>query len=59
MGGQEGGMSSDQEKFAMQEAANEFMSLAENRDRIKDLIGRGNRFNINIDELRQFNSRLS
>ena len=59
MAGQDGGMSSDQEKFAMQEAANEFMDLAENRDRIKDLLGRGQRFNVNIDEVRQFNSRLS
>jgi len=35
------GMSADQEKFAMQETANEFMSLPENRGRIKDMIGRG------------------
>ena len=43
----------------MQEAANEFMSLAENRDRIKDIIGRGQRFNVNIDEVRQYNQGLS
>ena len=53
------GMSADQEKFQMQETANEFMSLPENRTRIKDLIGRGQRFNVNIDEVRQFNPRLS
>ena len=52
-------MSADQEKFAMQETANEFMSLPENRGRIKDMIGRGQRFSVNIDEVRQFNSRLS
>ena len=53
------GVSADQEKFQMQETANEFMSLPENRDRIRGMIGRGHRFNVNIDEVRQFNGRLS
>ena len=53
------GISADQEKFAMQEAANDFMSLPENRGRVKDMIGRGQRFSVNIDEVRQFNPRLS
>ena len=53
------GVSADQEKFQMQETANEFMSLAANRDRIRGMIGRGHRFNVNIDEVRQFNGRLS
>jgi len=46
------GISADQEKFAMQEAANDFMSLPENRGRMKDMIGRGQRFSVNIDEVR-------
>jgi DNA replicative helicase MCM subunit Mcm2 (Cdc46/Mcm family) len=43
----------------MQEAANEFMNLPESRERIRGLIGRGTRFNLNIDEIRQFNPKLS
>lgn len=54
-----GGLSVDQEKFAMQEAANEFMSLPANRGKIKDMIGRGQRFSVNIDEVRKFNPGLS
>jgi DNA replicative helicase MCM subunit Mcm2 (Cdc46/Mcm family) len=52
-------LNSDQEKFQMQEAANEFMNLPESRERIRGLIGRGTRFNLNIDEIRQFNPKLS
>lgn len=36
-----GGGSADQEKHAMLDAAAEFMSLPENRERIKDVITRG------------------
>jgi DNA replication licensing factor MCM3 len=35
------GVSADQEKFQMQETANEFMGIPENRDRIRGMIGRG------------------
>jgi len=35
------GMSTDQERSQMQEVANEFMSLPENRERIRGMIGRG------------------
>lgn len=54
-----GGGSADQQKHEMLDAAAEFMSLPENRVRIKDLIGKGQRLSVNIDEIRQFNSRLS
>jgi hypothetical protein len=42
-----------------QDLANEFMNNAEMQKRIRGLIGRGNRLNVNIDEVRHFNDKLS
>jgi hypothetical protein len=35
------------------------MNNAEMQKRIRGLIGRGNRLNVNIDEVRHFNDKLS
>ena len=43
----------------MQEAATEFLNIQQNQNRIKNLIGRGNRLTVDIDEVRNFNSTLS
>ena len=43
----------------MREIAGEFLSQTENQKRIREMIGRGQRLNINIDEVRSFNPRLS
>ena len=46
-------------KMSMQTTANEFMNLNENQKRIRNMVGRGNRLDIDIDEVRKFNPRLS
>lgn len=38
---------------------NDFMNNPEMQKRIRGLIGRGNRLNVNIDEVRHFNDKLS
>ncbi len=43
----------------MEDFAGEFMSNSEMRKRIKSLVGRGTRLNLDIDEVRHFNPRLS
>jgi hypothetical protein len=43
----------------MSEAANEFMNLPETQRRIRSMAGRGQRFSVNIDEVREFNRGLS
>ena len=43
----------------MSDFANEFMNLGENKNRIRNLIGRSNRLNVDIDEVRKFNPRLA
>jgi len=43
----------------MEDAAAELMSLSEMRKRIKGIVGRGARLHVDIDEVRQFNPRLS
>jgi DNA replication licensing factor MCM3 len=43
----------------MRAAAQEFLGQSENKKRIRQMIGRGQRLNVNIDEIRQFNPKLS
>ena len=45
----------DQHKIAMTDATNEFLQNTENQKRIRNLVGRGTRLNVNIDEVRKFN----
>lgn len=52
-------ISSDREKQEMQQAAAEFMALPEYQKRIKSMIGRQTRVNIDIDEVRKHNPNLS
>ena len=54
-----GDTNADRKRYAMQDAAHEFMNLPETQRRIKSLMGRGQRFNVNIDEVREFNRELS
>lgn len=42
-----------------QDMINDFMNNPEMQKRIRGLIGRGNRLNVNIDEVRHFNDKLS
>ena len=49
----------DQEKLRFQESAQEFLNGNEVNKRIRGIIGRQNRFNINMDELRQYNPQLA
>lgn len=43
----------------MVNAIREFMDLNETKKRITNLMGRGSRLNVNIDEIRNFNPRLA
>ena len=52
-------MTSDEEKLIMKDKATEFMNLGENQKKIKDMIGRGQRFNVSVDEVRAFSPKLS
>ena len=50
---------SDLEKAMMKERAEEFMSLDATQNRIRSILGKGQRFNVNIDEVRKFDPKLS
>lgn len=54
-----GNESSDAIKNQMRDASNEFMNLPEVKKRIRDMIGKNNRFNVSIDEVRHFHPKLS
>jgi len=43
----------------MEDAAADLMGASEMRRRIKDIVGRGSRLHVDIDEVRQFNPSLS
>jgi protein involved in ribonucleotide reduction len=45
-------ISADAEKLQLQEMVQDFLNNQENNKRIKSIIGRQNRFNVNMDELR-------
>ena len=49
----------DLQRQQFAEIAQEFLNNSEINKRIRGIIGRNNRFNINIDELRQFNPLLA
>ena len=49
----------DQEKLNMQDKVNEFMNNSEIKKRIRSLPGRGIRLNLDIDEIRSFDPKLS
>ena len=59
MGGHAQETNADKIRRDMEDAAAELMSLTEMRKRIKDIVGRGTRLHVDIDEVRQFNPRLS
>jgi len=43
----------------MEDLAGELMANSEMRKRIKSIVGRGSRLHLDIDEVRQFDPRLS
>ena len=43
----------------MQETVQDFLNQSEMQKRVKNIVGRSNRFNVNLDELRQFNPKLA
>ena len=57
MGGQP--PNSELEKAMMKDKAEEFMSLDATQSRIRQILGKGQRFNVNIDEVRKFDPKLS
>lgn len=56
-------MSKDVEKLQMQEMVHDYMNQNEITKRMRNMInsniGKHPRFNVNVDELRQFNPRLA
>jgi hypothetical protein len=52
-------ISSDAEKLQLQEMVQDFLNHQESQKKIRGIIGRSNRLTVNMDELRQFNPRLS
>ena len=52
-------MNADRVKLDMQDSVQEFMNSAEVKKRIRSLVGRGTRLNLDIDEIRGINSRLA
>jgi hypothetical protein len=59
MGGNFVSESIDEEKLRMKERASDFMALPETQKRIKGIIGRGQRLDVNIDEIRALDPKLS
>jgi len=57
MGGQP--PNSELEKAMMKDKVEEFMSLDATQSRIRQILGKGQRFNVNIDEVRKFDPKLS
>ena len=57
MGG--GQQNADRDKLDMMDKVNEFMNNTEIKKRIKQLQGHGTRLNLDIDEIRSFDPRLS
>jgi DNA replicative helicase MCM subunit Mcm2 (Cdc46/Mcm family) len=53
------GASHDNMEPIMDGLVAEFMSNAENQRRIRNIVGRGNRLNVSIDEVRHFNPKLA
>lgn len=51
--------STDAIKNHMRDVSNEFMNQHEVKKRIRDMIGKNNRFNVSIDEVRHFAPKLS
>lgn len=49
----------DAEKLHLQEMVQDFLNHQESQKKIRSMIGRANRLNVNMDELRQFNPRLA
>jgi hypothetical protein len=47
------------EKIQMQEMVQDYLNNQETNKRVRNIIGRQTRFNVNMDELRQFNPRLA
>ena len=43
----------------MADAINEYLQNTENQKRIRNMVGRGTRLNVNIDEVRKFNPQLA
>lgn len=59
-GGGSSNVNSDREKLEMMDQVREFMDTTEVKKRMKGLTGgRGTRLNVDVDEVRQFNPRLS
>jgi DNA replicative helicase MCM subunit Mcm2 (Cdc46/Mcm family) len=52
-------ISSDVEKLQMQEMVQDFLNHQESQKKIRGMIGRSNRLNVNMDELRSYNPRLA
>ena len=52
-------MHSDAEKLQMQEMVQDYLNHQESQKKIRGILGRSNRLNVNMDELRQFNPRLA
>lgn len=52
-------MTSEGDKLQLQEMVQDFLNHQESQKKIRGLLGRGNRLNVNMDELRQYNPRLA
>ena len=52
-------ISNDAEKLQLQEMVQDFLNHQESQKKIRSILGRQNRLNVNMDELRQFNPRLA
>jgi hypothetical protein len=49
---------SDMDKIQLQELAQEFMNTQDVNKRVRSMIGKQTRFNVNMDDLRKFSDRL-
>jgi hypothetical protein len=49
---------SDMDKIQLQELAQEFMNTTDVNKRVRSMIGKQTRFNVNMDDLRKFSDRL-
>ena len=52
-------VSSDVEKMQMQEMVQDYLNHQDSQKKIRGMIGRNNRLNVNMDELRAYNPRLA
>jgi hypothetical protein len=53
------GVSSDVEKMQIQEMVQDYLNHQDSQKKIRNMIGRNNRLNVNMDELRTYNPRLA